>query len=149
MLYAICTLSEPNAVMTHSSGSLDNVVKFITVLFIFVICLAVTYFSTRYIAEYQKSKLVGGNIEVIETVQLAQNKYVQIIRVGDKYYSIVTCKDNVTLLGEISKDNINLDDAKNKLPPSFKDIITMAKNKLTSDDEGKHLLEDDNSQEKK
>jgi flagellar protein FliO/FliZ len=43
---------------------------------------------------------------VLETIKIAQNKYIQIVRVGEKYFSYIVCKDTVTLLGELDKNEI-------------------------------------------
>ena len=43
----------------------------------------------------------AGNIEVLETVRIANNKYIQLVRIGESYFAIAVCKDTVTNLGEI------------------------------------------------
>lgn len=80
--------------------------QFITVLFIFVAVLGVTAWVTKWIANYQKQQGAQGNIQVIETARIANNKYIQIIRAGEKYMVIALCKDTVTMLGEISAEQI-------------------------------------------
>lgn len=120
-------------------STLENVGRFILVLIIFILVLAMTFFSTSFIANFQKNKIINGNIKVIETFQIAQNKYIQIISVGKKYYSIAVSKDNVTLLGELSEEDIDLNVKLNTMP-SFAGIIESAKKRLDkntkSDDEG-------------
>ena len=68
------------------TGKTDSYAQFITVLLIFVAVLAVTAL---------------GNIEVLETVRIANNKYIQLVRIGESYFAIAVCKDTVTNLGEI------------------------------------------------
>lgn len=85
----------------------NGVVQFITVFVIFAIVLVLTYFSTRLVGGVQKNKYAGGNIEVVEAVSIGNNKYVQILRVGNKYFAVTVCKDTVTLLGEIDKESLN------------------------------------------
>ncbi len=80
--------------------------QFITVLLIFVAVLGVTAWTTRWIANYQKQQYVNENIEVIETTRIANNKYIQIIRAGEKYMVIAVCKDTVTMLGEIPGEQL-------------------------------------------
>ena len=72
------------------TGKTDSYAQFITVLLIFVAVLAVTALVTKWIAGYQKQQGAAGNIEVLETVRIANNKYIQLVR-----------KDTVTNLGEI------------------------------------------------
>jgi len=73
---------------------------------IFVVVLGVTALTTKWIANYQKAQSVNENVQVIETTRIANNKYVQIIRVGDIYMAIAICKDTVTMLGEIPVEQI-------------------------------------------
>ena len=88
------------------SSSLDSIVQFVTVLIIFVFVLGITWFSTRYIAQIQKDQYKTGNMEVIETLRISNNKYLQIVRVGNKYFCMAVCKDTVTMLGEIRKEDL-------------------------------------------
>ena len=55
------------------TGKADSYAQFITVLFIFVAVLAVTALVTKWIAGYQKQQGAAGNIEVRETVRIANN----------------------------------------------------------------------------
>ena len=82
-------------------SSLDSFFQLLTLLFIFVVILVLTYFTTRFIAGYQKGKGLGRNIEVIETYKVTTNKYIQIIRTGDKYFAIGIGKDEIHMLTEI------------------------------------------------
>lgn len=84
----------------------DTAAQFVTVLIMFILILAVTVLTTRWIAGYQKQQNLNGNIEVIETQRLANGKYLQIIRVGEKYLAVAVCKDTVTMLTEVSKEQL-------------------------------------------
>ena len=59
------------------SDSANSYLQFMTVLIMFVFVLAITYFTTKWIAGYQQSKGAGANLEVIESFRLADNKYVR------------------------------------------------------------------------
>lgn len=88
------------------TGTTDVYAQFITVLIVFVLVLALTALVTKWIAGYQKQQSVNTNIEVVETARIANNKYIQIVRVGETYAAIAVCKDTVTLLGEIPKEEL-------------------------------------------
>jgi flagellar protein FliO/FliZ len=87
-------------------SKIDSVVQFITVLIIFVVVLGATWLTTRYIAGFQKGKMRGNNFEMIDSFRLSQNKYVQIIRIGGRYLAVAVCKDTVTVLTELTEDEI-------------------------------------------
>lgn len=84
----------------------ESYLQLVTVLLIFVAVLAVTALTTKWIAGYQKQQSVNCNIEVIETTRICNNKYIQLVRIGETYIAVAVCKDTVTLLGEIPKEQI-------------------------------------------
>lgn len=88
------------------TGGTDSYAQFITVLVVFVLVLGVTALVTRWIANYQKQQNVNVNVEVIETTRIANNKYIQIVRLGETYVAIAVCKDTVTQLCEIPEDQL-------------------------------------------
>ncbi|GFI64704.1 hypothetical protein IMSAG185_00294 [Lachnospiraceae bacterium] len=93
------------------AGKTDSYAQFITVLAVFVLVLAVTAAVTKWIAGYQKQQCANMNIEVIEMTRITNNKYIQIVRVGETYLAIAVCKDTVTLLGEIPEEQLNRGDS--------------------------------------
>lgn len=113
--------------MLLASGRLDAVAQFITVLIIFVAVLALTYYTTKWTANYQKGKLTSRNIEVIETFKLTTNKYIQIIRTGEKYLAIALCKDTVTVLAELTESEIKRAEEGREDGFSFQAILDKAK----------------------
>ena len=42
----------------------------------------------------------------METSRIAPNKYLQIVRAGDKYILLAVCKDTVTMLSELDPDTL-------------------------------------------
>lgn len=82
--------------------------QFITVLILFVLVLGVTAVVTKWLAGYQKQQGTGSNIQVIETSRISNNKYIQIVRVGNTYMVIAVCKDTVTMLGQIPEESLKL-----------------------------------------
>lgn len=88
------------------TGRVDSAAQFITVLILFVIVLAITAFTTRWIAGYQKQQNLNSNIEVIDTQRIANGKYIQIIRLGEKYIAVAVCKDTVTMLTEVHQEQL-------------------------------------------
>ena len=110
-------------------SSLDSFVEFLTVLILFLFVLAITYFSTVWIANFQKGKIFSKNIEVIETYKITTNKYLQIVRTGEKYFAIAVCKDTVTFLTELEKEQLTLqqDTEGTSSKMNFKELLEKAK----------------------
>lgn len=109
-----------------------NFAQFISVLIIFVVVLGVTAWATKWVANYQKQQGSNSNIEVIETTRIAGNKYLQLVRVGEKYMAIAVCKDMVTMLGEIPAEQIKFQDISQN-GTSFRELLEKTIKKNSSD----------------
>ena len=94
--------------LLSGSSGMDSILQFITVLLIFVLVLAITYFVTRWVGNYQKMQNYGNNIQILESVRISPSAYVEILQVGKKIIAIAVSKDNVTFLTELNEDEIAL-----------------------------------------
>lgn len=111
----------------------DSYLQFITVLILFVFVLAATYLVTRWIARYQKGKTGSGNLEIVETCRITQNKYVQIIRAGKKYLVVAVGKDEIHMLSELSAEELVFLEENQEQMPSFANVLDRVK-KMTEKD---------------
>ncbi len=102
-----------------------NFVKGITLILLFAFVLAVTYFTTRFIANYQKKTNVRGNIEIIEIRRISATKSIEIVRIGSDYFALAIGKDEINLIGKLDESSIKLPDeyAKGKTT-FFSDVIS-------------------------
>lgn len=108
---------------------IENIIQFITVLFIFVFVIAITYITTRWIANFQKQRSAGRNIEAVEAFRLTNNKFIQIVRVGNEYLVIAVCKDTVTMLTKLDETQLNLlENTPVESFESFQQILEKVKN---------------------
>ena len=93
-----------NCIMAASR--VNSFVQFITLLIVFVIVLFLTYYTTKFVGNYQKVSNRYTNFEVVETYRISNNKYIQIIKVSGKYILISVTKDNVTMLTELDEKTV-------------------------------------------
>lgn len=119
--------------MLLSTDGYNSFFDLITVLLIFVFVIAITLFTTKYIANYQKVQNAGKNIEVLETYKISQTKYVQIVKIGKKYVAIAVSKDTVTLLTTLEEDDVTFPEGSGETK-SFKEILASFKNKIAPDE---------------
>lgn len=112
---------------------MDGYLQFMTVLILFVFVLAATYLVTRWIARYQKGKTGTGNLEIVETCRISQNKYVQIIRAGEKYLVVAVGKDEIHMLSELSAEELVFLEQNQEQAVSFAGILDKVK-KMTEKD---------------
>ncbi len=110
------------------TSRLESAAQFVTVILVFVFVLALTYFTTRFVGSFQKNRSYCKNIEAVETYKITTNKYVQIIKVGEKYLAVAVCKDTVTLLAELSEEELDLSASETVSGESFQEVLAKAKN---------------------
>ena len=104
--------------------------QFLTVIFLFIVILVLTYFTTRFIAGYQKNHSVNTNIESVEVMRLSPSQYVQIIRIGKKYVAIAVSKDSIEKLCELSSEDVEAISQEVTSMNSFRDIMDKIKQGL-------------------
>lgn len=90
----------------QAGGQFNAAVQLVTILIIFVVIIVLAYFVTKWVAGYQKMKGAGTNIEVLESYRVAPNKFIAIVRVGEKYLALAVGKDEMSRLCELSKDEL-------------------------------------------
>ena len=88
------------------SSSLNSFIQLLGVLLIFLFVLVITYFTTKWIGGYQKVQMSGRSFQVVDTIRIANNKLVQVIKMGDVYLVIAVAKDNVTMLAKLTEEEI-------------------------------------------
>ena len=107
---------------------LSSILQLVALLFIFVLVLVATYFTTKWIGKNGAIQSHSPNIRVKETFKIAPNKYVQIIELGDKFYAIGVSKDNITFLTALSEEQLDLTPvAQEPKQKSFKDLFDRAR----------------------
>lgn len=123
---------------TALSDRADSYVQFMTVLILFVFVLGITAFVTKWIGGYQKSRSVGANMELIESLRLSNNKYVQIVRVGRKYLAVAVCKDTVTMLSEVPEEDLNFPEGSLDSASTFRDVLAkIQKERILEKEDGR------------
>ncbi|MDD6194227.1 MAG: flagellar biosynthetic protein FliO [Lachnospiraceae bacterium] len=120
-------------ILLTSTG--ESLFQLMVVLFCFVVVLILTYYTTRWIAGYQKSHSYNKNLAVIETLKLTTNKYIQLVQVGkNTYYVIAIGKDEVSLLGQVTGEQLKEISSETEEIPTvkgdFEDILHKVKERL-------------------
>ena len=109
-----------------ASGT-NSFVQFITLLIVFVIVLFLTYYTTKFIGNYQKVSNKNSTFKVIESYRLSNTKYIQIIQVGNKYLVISVCKDSVVKLTELDEGDVKIPEISSS-QETFSQIFDKIKN---------------------
>ena len=114
------------------SGKAEGAAQFLTVFVIFLVVLAITYYTTRFVGKYQKLQGFNKNFEAIETYRVTGNKFLQLVRVGKRYFVVAVGKDEISLISEVSGEDIELNPEVNSVANDrFKQIFEVARDKIT------------------
>ena len=89
------------------SSNLDNLLQLFGVSVLFIIVLAITYLTTRFVGGIKLKKEKNSNFKVVETYRITNNKFLQIINIADKYIVISVSKDDIHFITEIDEEHIH------------------------------------------
>ena len=111
----------------------NSFVQFIVSLLILALVVVLCYFTTRFIANYQKGMIGKGNIEILEAKNIGSNRYIEIVRIGEEYYALAVAKDNISLISKVDKESLHYEEpaTKVKVGESFAQMMEKIKNKNT------------------
>ena len=117
------------------SDRAESFTQFLTVILVFLLVLALTWFTTRFVGNYQKARSVNRNFEVIETYRITNGKYLQIVKIGEKYVAIGIGKDNITRICELSPDEIKpVQESPSQSIETFRNILDKARQRIGKGD---------------
>lgn len=106
------------------TGTLKSLAELLALIVVFILVLVVCYYTTKFVAGRQIKQRKKGNFEAIETYAIAQNKFLQLIRMGDKYVVIAVSKDSVSYITELVEEEICcFERAEGTSAKSFRDIL--------------------------
>lgn len=114
-------------VLVQGYSSLKSVGQLICVIALFLFVLFLAYFAARIAGSFQ-SNVVNkrSNIKVIEVFRLSNNKVIEIVKIGNQYFALAVCKDDVTVISQLDESEIN--EQQNSLEPiNFKNILDKIK----------------------
>ena len=75
------------------SASFRSLMQLIGVLIIFVFVLIITYFTTKWVGGFQKIQMSKGNLMVLETIRIANGKFLQLVKAGEHMITSVISPD--------------------------------------------------------
>gem|GEM_PF-1384591 len=127
-------LSTPEPTSVPSSGvpgpnSGNDWIQLVTLVFILIAILFAAYYTSRLVGKFTLGQLKNSNFKVIDTYRISPNKYLQIVKIANKYIAISVSKDNVQFLSELDESEIFIRDDNMKENLNFKQIFENIRNK--------------------
>ena len=89
------------------SSALGSFLQLIGVLIIFIVVLFITFYTTKWIGNYQKTNLVNKNLQIVESIRVGNNKFIAIVKAGEVYLVVAVGKDEVTLLTQLTEEQLS------------------------------------------
>ena len=118
----------------------NSFIQLLGALVIFAFVLVITYFTTRWIGNYQKTNMHNQNLRIIESVRVGNNKFISIVKAGKVYLVIAVGKDETTMLAQLTEEQLEEIPAEEKFgmgngqmkisAESFQDILNKLKDKF-------------------
>lgn len=126
-------------ILTAGMSSGDSLLQLIGVSILFIIILVVTYYTTRFVGGVKMGITKNSNFKVLETFKVTQNKYLQLIQIGTRYFVISVSKDDIRFLTELNETDI-IRQAESQLPKNnftelFHSVLKKQKDKNKTDQE--------------
>lgn len=126
-------------ILTAGMSSGDSLLQLIGVSILFIIILVVTYYTTRFVGGVKMGITKNSNFKVLETFKVTQNKYLQLIQIGTRYFVISVSKDDIRFLTELNETDI-IRQADSQLPKNnftelFQSVLKKQKDKNKTDQE--------------
>jgi flagellar protein FliO/FliZ len=105
-------------------SSKDSLLQLFGLTLLFIIILIVTYYTTKFIGGVKLNQMKKGNIKVLETFRITQNKYLQLVQIGTKYIVIAIGKNEIHCITELQESDLILQDQSVKKDINFLDILS-------------------------
>ena len=91
------------------TGSLfQNTLKLFGLVIIFILIIAACYYVTRFVGSKSMGAIRESNIKLVDTCRINQNQCLVIVSVGKRYYLLASNKDSVTMLSELSQEDLTV-----------------------------------------
>ena len=103
----------------------ENALQLVFAMAIFILVLFLAWVAARVAGSYQNNIMAKkGNMHIVETMRIANDKYIQIIKLADRYLAISVCKDRIELLTELDPDTVKEQAVKPSEMADFKTVFS-------------------------
>lgn len=106
-----------------------SIAELVVLVLIFALILVACVVTTRFIAGRQIQRGRNSNFKPLETYQVAQGRYLQLVQIGTRYFVISVTKDSIRLIAEMKEEEISIKEDSGKGIRPFKEILSEFKAK--------------------
>lgn len=106
----------------------NSVWELFGLIIILLLILLAAYFISRFISKLKLGQLSKSNFEIFNSIQIASNKSLMIVKVGTRYILISVTKEHIQYLTELEEEDIKLINSNIEEKNTFKNILDNIKN---------------------
>lgn len=132
MLWSDSALAAVYILIQDWSTPMTPVVQFFNIVLLVAAVGALAYFTTKLIGR-GKIGSSGRNLQVIETIGVGPQSFIQILRVGTQYVLVGVTRGQITKLSELDSSQLTLPEPGQSV--GFESFLSRFQKK--DDDEGK------------
>ena len=92
--------------LTGSGSTGDSFLQLVGLVFLLIVILIATYYTTRFIGGFKQGQLKNSNFKVIDAYRVSPNKVVQIVKIGNKYIVLGIGKDTINYITELEEAEV-------------------------------------------
>ena len=111
------------------NSTMNNSLELFGLLIMFLIILVAAYFASRFFGQNKMGQLRNKNFKVIETFKVAPNKFLQLIKMGNRFVVIAIGKDEMHVITELSEEEVILQVEGEQRNMKFSDLIAKIQRK--------------------
>lgn len=116
-------------ILTARTSQLSSGWQLVGIFILFLFILGATYLTTKIVGGVKFNQMKNSNFRVIETYRITQNKFLQLVKIGNKYIVLAIGKDNINFIAELQEDEILNLDQMSKSKENFSTIMSKLTNR--------------------
>ncbi|MEG0898806.1 MAG: flagellar biosynthetic protein FliO [Oscillospiraceae bacterium] len=113
--------------MNETVNSSGDILWLLTSMMGIVLVLALAYFGSRWVGKRMSSIVSGSKIRIIDKAMLGQDKYLAVVRVGEKVFLVGISGQSINMLSELDSEDFKELPIQQEQQPDFKEILENAK----------------------
>ncbi len=112
-------------------SSLQNVLQLVGIIVVFLIILAAAYVASVLVGKTQNNAYHSKdrNIKLIEVFRINNNQFLQIVRIGKRYFALAISKEQIELITELAEEEVFISEVSDAAIP-FQNVLETVKQKL-------------------
>lgn len=107
-------------------SSIESILKLIGLLVLCFLIILASYYVTKFVGSRSAGINSSGFMKPLEVCRIAPNKYLQLVKIGEKYYVLGVSKESVNVVAEVDPSEIP-EKAAPQAAKSFKEILAAVK----------------------